>query len=441
LVENKKEEAMSQDRAKIKYLSSALPKEKEYDPFIEATLQFERAATFLDLDPWIYQRLKYPEKELTVHLSITMDNGRAESFTGFRVQHSTVRGPAKGGIRYSPNASLSECKALAAWMTWKCAVLDLPFGGGKGAIICDPLHMSENELRKLTKEYTLAIRDLIGPYKDIPAPDMFTNAQTMAWIADAYSQSLGYFEPAVVTGKPLHLWGSQGRAMATGYGLFFVLQEACRYLNTEIAGKKAAILGFGNVGSSIAKLIHRAGCQIIAIADIFGGIVNLHGLDPLEVEKYVSRTGTVVGFPETEPVDNETLISLPVDFLIPAACEGQINRENAHQVKAKIVLEGANGPTTLEADSLLQEKGVLVVPDILANAGGVTVSYLEWVQDLQRYFWSEEEILERTEKKMKKAFAEVLAVAEKHRLPLREAAYILAVSRVADSLAALGRAA
>ncbi|MCX7972871.1 MAG: Glu/Leu/Phe/Val dehydrogenase [Candidatus Aminicenantes bacterium] len=432
---------MSQESAKIKYITPPLPKEKEYDPFMEATLQFERAANFLDLDPWIYQRLKYPEKELTVHLVITLDNGRVESFTGFRVQHSTVRGPAKGGIRYSPNASLSECKALAAWMTWKCAVLDLPFGGGKGAVICDPLHMSENELRKLTKEYTLAIRDIIGPYKDIPAPDMFTNAQTMAWIADAYSQSVGYLEPAVVTGKPVHLWGSHGRAMATGYGLFFVLQEACRYLGLNLEGKKAAILGFGNVGSSIAKLIHKAGCQIIAVTDIFGGILNLHGLDPFELEKHVSRTGSVVGFPNSEPIDNETLISLPCDFLIPAACEGQIHRENAANVKAKIILEGANGPTTLEADEILKDKGVLVVPDILANAGGVTVSYLEWVQDLQRYFFSEEEILKKTESKMKKAFADVVAVAEKHQLTLREAAYVLAVSRVADTLAALGRAA
>lgn len=432
---------MSQEATKIKYITPSVPKEKEYDPFIEATLQFEKAANFLDLDPWVYQRLKYPEKELIVHLVITLDNGRAESFTGFRVQHSTVRGPAKGGIRYSPNASLSECKALAAWMTWKCAVLDLPFGGGKGAIICDPLQMSENELRKLTKEYTLAIRDIIGPYKDIPAPDMFTNAQTMAWIADAYSQSVGYLEPAVVTGKPLQLWGSQGRAMATGYGLFFVLQEACRYLKMNIEGKRAAILGFGNVGSSIAKLIHRAGCQIIAVTDIFGGILNLHGIDPFELEKHVSRTGSVVGFPESESIDNETLISLPCDFLIPAACEGQINRDNAAKVKARLVLEGANGPTTIEADDILRDKGVLVVPDILANAGGVTVSYLEWVQDLQRYFFSEEEILEKTEKKMKKAFADVVALAEKHSLTLREAAYVLAVSRVANSLAALGRAA
>lgn len=433
---------MKKEEAKVHYISP-IPelREKEYDPFLEATLQFERAASFLDLEPWIYQRLKYPEKELTVHLAITLDNGRAETFTGFRVQHSTVRGPAKGGIRYSPNASLNECKALATWMTWKCAVLDLPFGGGKGAVICDPLKMSENELRKLTKEYTLAIRDIIGPFKDIPAPDMFTNAQTMAWIADAYSQGQGYLEPAVVTGKPVHLWGSLGRAMATGTGLFFVLEEAAKYLDIKLAGKKVAILGFGNVGSSIAKLVHRAGCHIIAVTDIFGGIQSPNGIDPFELEKQVIQTGSIVNFPETEPIDNEGLIALPCDILIPAAVEGQINRDNADRVKARIVLEGANGPTTLEADEILKEKKVLVVPDILANAGGVTVSYLEWVQDLQRYFFTEEEIHAKTEKKMKKAFWDVVATMENYGVMMREAAYILAVGRVAESLTALGRAA
>jgi glutamate dehydrogenase/leucine dehydrogenase len=427
---------------KIRYISP-LPdlREKEYDPFIEATMQFERAASFLDLEPWIYQRLKYPERELTVHLAITLDNGRAETFTGFRVQHSTVRGPAKGGIRYSPNASLSECKALATWMTWKCAVLDLPFGGAKGAIICDALKMSENELKKLTKEYTMAIRDIIGPYKDIPAPDMFTNAQTMAWIADAYNQGNGYFEPAVVTGKPVHLWGSLGRAMATGTGLFFVLEEAAKYLQFSLEGKTVAILGFGNVGSSIAKLVHQAGCKIVAVTDIFGGIQCTAGIDPFELEKQVTRTGSIVDFPGTDPIDNESLIGLKCDILIPAAVEGQINRDNADRVKAEIVLEGANGPTTLEADEILKEKKVLVAPDILANAGGVTVSYLEWVQDLQRYFFSEEEIHEKTKKKIKKAFYDVVATMEKNGVTMREAAYILAVGRVADSLASLGRAA
>jgi glutamate dehydrogenase/leucine dehydrogenase len=427
--------------AKIKYISPIpVYREKEYDPFIEATMQFERAAGYLDLEPWIYQRLKYPERELTVHLVITLDDGRAETFTGFRVQHSTVRGPAKGGVRYSPDASISECKALATWMTWKCAVVDLPFGGGKGAIICDSLKMSENELRKLTKEYTYAIRDIIGPYKDVPAPDMFTNSQTMAWIAEAYSQGRGCVEPAVVTGKPVHLWGSLGRAMATGTGLFFVLTEASKYLNLALKGKKVAVLGFGNVGSSIAKLVHDAGCTVVAATDMFGGIHSEKGINPYEVEKQIAQTGSLVNFPDTEPIDNENLIALPVDILIPAAVEGQITKENAAKIKAKIVLEGANGPTTLEADEILAEKKVLVVPDILANAGGVTVSYLEWVQDLQRYFFTEEEVLEKTEKKMKKAFWEVVKVMEKHKVTMREAAYILAVGRVADSLRSLGRA-
>ncbi|MDI6845077.1 MAG: Glu/Leu/Phe/Val dehydrogenase [Candidatus Saccharicenans sp.] len=431
------------EKAKIHYIHP-VPEPKpaeEYDPFFEATMQFEKAANFLDLDPWIYQRLKYPERELTVHFPITMDDGRVEVFSGFRVQHSTVRGPAKGGIRFSPNASLSECKALATWMTWKCAVLDLPFGGGKGAVICDPLRMSENELRKLTKEYTLAIRDIIGPYKDVPAPDMFTNAQTMAWIADAYSQACGYLEPAVVTGKPVHLGGSQGRAMATGLGLYFVLEEALKYLGMNLQGRTVAILGFGNVGSSIAKLVHKAGCRIIAVTDIFGGIYSEKGIDPFELEKQVKQTGSVVNFPGTEPVDNESLIALDCDILIPAATEGQIHKGKASQVKARIVLEGANGPTTNEADRILVEKGVLVCPDILANAGGVTVSYLEWVQDLQRYFFTEEEVVDKLEKKMKRAFHEVIDIMEKNKLPMREAAYVLAVGRVAESLKALGRAA
>ena len=428
--------------AKIRYISP-IPelREKEYDPFLEATMQFERAASFLDIEPWIYQRLKHPEKELIVHLAITLDNGRAETFTGFRVQHSTVRGPAKGGIRYSPNASLSECKALASWMTWKCAVLDLPYGGGKGAVICDPLTMSENELKKLTKEYTMAIRDIIGPFKDIPAPDMFTNAQTMAWIVDAFRQGQGYLEPAVVTGKPTYLWGSQGRAMATGTGLFFVLEEASKHLNFSLQDKKVAVLGFGNVGSSIAKLVYKAGCKIVAVTDIFGGIHCSNGIDPFELEKQVAQTGAIVNFPGTEPIDNEGVISLPCDILIPAAIEGQINRENAGNVLARIILEGANGPTTLEGDEILKERDVLVIPDILANAGGVTVSYLEWVQDLQRYFFSEEEIHEKTEKKMKKAFWDVVATMKKYNVTMREAAYILAVGRVAESLTALGRAA
>ena len=419
-------------------IAPSVKKEKEYDPFIEATLQFERAAAYLDIEPWIYQRLKFPEKELTVHVCITRDNGRVESFTAYRIQHSTVRGPAKGGIRYSPNASLSECKALASWMTWKTAVVDLPLGGGKGAIICDPLNMSENELEKLTKEYTYAIKDIIGPYKDVPAPDMFTNAQTMAWILDAYSRATGTFEPGVVTGKPLSLWGSLGRAGATGSGLFYVLEEASKHLNYPLEGKKVAVLGFGNVGASIAKLVHDAGCKIVAVTDIYGGIYSDKGINPYELDEQVSRKGAVTNFPETEPIDNESLIVLDLDILIPAAVEGQINKDNANNIKARIVLEGANGPTTLEADEILEDKKILVMPDILANAGGVAVSYLEWVQNLQRFFFTEKEVLDRTSLKMKKSFWDIIKIMDTYNVTMRGAAYILAVGRVADSLRSLG---
>lgn len=426
--------------AKISYIEPAVRPETGYDPFMEATHQFEKAADTLDLEPWIYQRLKYPERELIVHFPITLDSGHAETFTGFRVQHSTIRGPGKGGIRFSPDASLSECKALATWMTWKCAVINLPFGGAKGAVICDPLKMSETELRKLTMSYTRSIRDIIGPYKDIPAPDMFTNAQTMAWIAEAYSESNGFLEPACVTGKPINLWGSLGRAMATGTGLFITLREIAKHQGFPLEGQKVSILGFGNVGSSIARLVHDAGCRIIAVTDLFGGIVNTKGIDPHKLNRYVSDTGSVVGFENTEPIDNESLIALPTDILIPAAVEGQINRFNASKVKARLILEGANGPTTLEADEVLDDMGVTVAPDILANAGGVAVSYLEWVQDLQRFFFSEEEIAKKTDEKMTRAVWEVIETMAKNKATMREAAYLLGVGRVSESLRMLGRA-
>ncbi len=428
-----------EQQAKIHYIEPVIQKkEGDYDAFIEATLQFENAADYLDLEPWIYQRLKYPERELIVHIPVSLDNGTAETFTGFRVQHSTIRGPSKGGIRYSPDASLSECKALASWMTWKSAVINIPFGGAKGAVICDPTNMSENELKKLTKQYINAIRDMIGPYKDIPAPDMFTNSQTMAWIADAYSQN-GQIEQAVVTGKPVFLGGSLGREDATGTGLFYMLREASKHLDFPLADKKVVVLGFGNVGSSIAKLVHKAGCKIIAVTDIYGGIHSEKGIDPFALKEHVSKNGSIVNFPETLPIDNEGLISLPCDILIPAAVEGQINKNNAADIKAKIILEGANGPTTVDADKILKEKETFVIPDILANAGGVMVSYLEWVQDLQRYFFSEEEVLAKTEKKMKHAFWEVIKTMNDYKVSMREAAYILAVGSVAKTYRVLGR--
>jgi len=412
---------------------------KKYDPFIEATLQYEKAANRIDLEPWIYNRLKYAERELTVHMTITRDNGTVETFTGYRVQHSTVRGPAKGGIRYSPDATLSECKALAAWMTWKTAVLDLPLGGAKGAVICNPPNMSENELEKLTKEYTIAIKDIIGPQKDIPAPDVCTNAQTMAWICDAYSRCVGHFEPAVVTGKPVNLCGSKGRAGATGLGMYYSLLEASKHLEYPLEGKRVAIIGYGNVGSSVAKLLYEYGAKVIGITDIYGGIYRKNGIDIPMLDDYVAKTKSVKGFKQYDSIANEELLELNCDILLPCAVEGMINGKNADKIKAKIICEGANGPTTAEADDILVDNGVFIIPDILANAGGVTVSYLEWVQDVQRFFYEEKEVKEKCWTMMQNSFWDVIRTADKFKTDNRQAAYILAVQRVADSIRMFGK--
>ncbi len=414
-------------------------KKKKYDPFIEATYQYEKAASMLDIEPWIYNRLKYPEKELTVHVTVTRDNGKVETYTGYRVQHSTLRGPGKGGIRYSPDASLEECKALAAWMTWKCAVLNLPLGGAKGAVICNPPEMSESELERLTKEYTYAIKEIIGPHKDVPAPDVWTNAQTMAWICDAYSRYVGYFEPAIVTGKPLAIGGSKGRSGATGLGMYYTLLETSKHLEIPLEGKRVAIIGYGNVGSSIARLLYDYGCKIIAITDIYGGIYNKNGIDINELDQYVSQTKTVKEFKKYGPITNEELLELDCDILLPCAIEGMINENNANKIRAKIICEGANGPTTNEATDILTEKKVFIIPDILANAGGVTVSYLEWVQDVQRLFYDEEEVKNKCWNMMQQSFWDVVRIAEKYKTNMRNAAYILAVNRVAETARLFGR--
>ena len=414
-------------------------RQKKYDPFIEATMQYEKAAGALDLEPWIYNRLKYPEKELTVHMTITRDSGEVETYTGYRVQHSTARGPGKGGIRYSPDASLSECKALAAWMTWKTAVLDLPLGGAKGAVICNPPEMTEGDLEKLTKEYTYSIKDIIGPDKDIPAPDVWTNSRTMAWICDAYSRYVGHFEPAVVTGKPLEIGGSRGRAGATGLGMYYSLLETSKHLEYPLEGKRVAIIGYGNVGASIAQLLHSYGCKVVAITDIYGGIYNRNGINIPALDNYVARSKTVTGFEQYDSITNEELIELKCEILLPCAVEGMINSKNADKVRAKIICEGANGPTTNEADEVLNDKKVFVIPDILANAGGVTVSYLEWIQDLQKYFLSEDEVKNKCYQMMQRSFWDVVRVANKHNTDMRHAAYILAVQRVADSIRMFGR--
>ncbi|UCF71343.1 MAG: Glu/Leu/Phe/Val dehydrogenase [candidate division WOR-3 bacterium] len=420
-------------------LNNTKIQEKKYDPFIEATMQYERAANSLDLESWIYNRLKFPEKELTVHMTITRDDGKVETYTGYRVQHCTVRGPGKGGIRYSPDASLSECKALAAWMTWKTAVLDLPLGGAKGAVICNPPAMTEGELEKLTKEYTYSIKEIIGPNRDIPAPDVWTNARTMAWICDAYSRYVGHFEPAVVTGKPIEIGGSLGRSGATGLGMYYSLLEASKHLEYPLEGKRVAIIGYGNVGCSIAELLYPYGCKIIAITDIYGGIYNRNGINITELSEYVTRTKSVSGFKKYDSITNEELLRLNCDILLPCAVEGMINEKNADKIKARIVCEGANGPTTADADEILVENGVFMLPDILANAGGVTVSYLEWIQDLQKLFYSEEEVKTRCWKMMQKAFWDVIRVADKYKTNMRHAAYILAVQRVADSIRMFGK--
>jgi len=419
--------------------TSRLDKAQKYDPFIEATLQYEMAANVLDLEPWIYNRLKYPEKELTVHMTITRDSGEVETFTGYRVQHSTLRGPGKGGIRYSPDASLSECKALAAWMTWKCAVLDLPLGGAKGAVICNPPEMSETELEKLTKEYTYAIKDIIGPHKDIPAPDLWTNAQTMAWICDAYSRYVGHFEPAVVTGKPLAIGGSKGRSGATGLGMYYALLEASKHLEYPLEGKRVAIIGYGNVGSSIARLLSKYGCKIIAITDIYGGIMNKNGINITTLDNYVAKTKSVKGFEKYDSITNEELLEMNCEILLPCAVEGMIHSKNADKIRAKIICEGANGPTTNEATEMLSSRGIFIIPDILANAGGVTVSYLEWVQDVQRLFYSEEEVKERCWSMMQRSFWDVVRISDKYKTDMRHGAYILAVQRVADSVRLFGK--
>lgn len=411
----------------------------KYDPFIEATLQYERAASMIDLEPWIYNRLKYPEKELTVHMTITRDSGKVETFTGYRVQHSTARGPGKGGIRYSPDASLSECKALAAWMTWKTAVLNLPLGGAKGAVICNPPNMSENELEKLTKEYTVAIKDIIGPNKDIPAPDVWTNAQTMAWICDAYSRCVGHFEPAVVTGKPVYLCGSKGREGATGLGMYYTLLETSKHLEYPLEGKRIAIIGYGNVGCSIARLLDEYGCKIIAVTDIYGGIHKKNGINIKELDKHVSRIKTVKEFKGCDSITNDELLELNCDILLPCAVEGMINKKNADKIKAHIICEGANGPTTTEADDILNDKDIFIIPDILANAGGVTVSYLEWVQDVQRVFYEESEVKNKCWDMMQRSFWDVIRTSEKFKLDNRSAAYTLAVQRVADTVRSFGK--
>ena len=407
--------------------------EQAENPYHIAQKQFDLVAERLHLDPGIRQILRHPKRELTVNFPVRQDDGGVRVYTGYRVHHNVNRGPAKGGIRYHPDVTIDEVRALSMWMTWKCAVVNIPYGGAKGGVICDPKQMSQAELERLTRRYTTEISILIGPDRDIPAPDVNTNARTMAWIMDTYSMHKGYSVPAVVTGKPIAIGGSEGRNEATGRGCMYTVLEALNHLKMDVKNTTTVVQGFGNVGSISAMLLHQQGSRIIALSDSRGGIYNPKGLDPRKVMRFKEETGALAGFPEAELVTNEDLLTLPCDILVPAALENQITARNADKVRAKVVAEGANGPTTPEADIILYQKGVFMIPDVLANAGGVTVSYFEWVQDLQNLFWDVEEINRKLERIMVRSFQEVLKTAVEQTVDMRTAAYILAVQRVAEA--------
>jgi glutamate dehydrogenase (NAD(P)+) len=403
------------------------------NPFITAQRQYDIAANFLNIDPSVNTILRDVQRILTVNFPVHMDDGSIRLFTGFRVQHNLHRGPTKGGIRYHPGVSLDEVKALAMWMTWKCAIFNLPFGGAKGGVIVDPKRLSVNELENLTRRFTSELSILIGPESDIPAPDMGTNAQTMAWMMDTYSMHKGYSVPAVVTGKPLSIGGSQGRDEATGRGVMIVTIEALKHFSLSPDDVTVAVQGFGNVGGHSARLLAEQGCSVVAVSDVSGALYAPKGINIPDLMRYTQEHGTIRGFPHADRITNDELLTLPVTVLVPAAMENQITGDNADDIQARIITEGANGPTTPEADDILRDKGTFLIPDVLANAGGVTVSYFEWVQDLQHFFWTEEEINERLHKIMRHTFQRVLAAKQLHNVDMRLAAYILAVQTVADA--------
>lgn len=405
------------------------------NPFKAMQNRLEKAAELYHLEDSLFKVFMAPARSMIVSIPVQMDNGKWQIFEGYRVQHNTARGPAKGGLRYDMNVTLDEVKALAAWMTWKCAVVKVPFGGAKGGIICDPKKMSSGELERLTRRYTAEIFDIIGPERDVPAPDIGTNSQTMAWILDTYSMHVGQFTPSVVTGKPLGLGGSLGRQEATGRGILIVAREAMRKIGRSLEGAKIIIQGFGNVGSEAARLLYESGALITHISDVNGAIENKNGLDIKALIAYAaSNSGSIQGFKESNPCDKDAMLTAKADILIPAAIENQITEQNASKIQAQIIVEGANGPTTPVADDILLDQGVIVVPDILANAGGVTVSYFEWVQNRQGYYWLEREVNEKLNVTMVQAYENVMQTANKYKTNPRIGAYILALERVSDAM-------
>ncbi|HTC90570.1 MAG TPA: Glu/Leu/Phe/Val dehydrogenase [Bryobacteraceae bacterium] len=412
--------------------------EKESNPWVSAEARFDEAAELLGLDEGLRKILRMPALELKVSVPVMLDDGRYEVFTGYRVQHSIVRGPAKGGIRFAPDVTLDEVRALSAWMTWKCAVVNIPFGGAKGGVICDPDVLSPGELERITRRYTSEIMDIIGPERDVPAPDINTNPQTMAWIMDTYSMHKRHTVTGVVTGKPLALGGSAGRTEATGRGCMIVTMQALRRFGLELPNTRVVIQGFGNVGGMSARLMARSGFKIVCIIEYDGAVYNAKGLDIEALMLHRKETGSITGFSEGEDIDRESAFFLDCDVLLPAAKENVITTANADRIKAKIICEGANGPTTSEADAILAEKKIFVIPDILANAGGVTVSYFEWVQDRQGFFWNEQLVNGRLEEIMVNSFRDVVSYAEKHQVHNRLAAYMLAIDRVSSALQTRG---
>jgi glutamate dehydrogenase/leucine dehydrogenase len=411
---------------------------KERTPYGVALEQLRLASEKLNLDSGIHAMLQVPKRSLSVTVAIKMDNGKIGVFQGMRVQHMDARGPFKGGIRYHPGVTLDEVTALSMWMTWKCSVMDIPYGGAKGGICCNPKAMSRTELENLTRRYTSMIFDIIGPYRDVPAPDVYTDAQTMAWIMDTYSQRQGYSVPECVTGKPIAIGGSEGRNEATSFGADICVREACKQLDMKFKGSTVAVQGYGNVGWNAAKIAYDWGAKILAVSDSMGGIYSKEGLNPYKVYEHKQKTGSVINFKGTERVTNEEVLSTKCDILIPAALENSITKENADKIQAKIISEGANGQTTPEADKTLHEKKILLVPDILANAGGVTVSYFEWVQNLEREHWTLDEVNKKLEAKMVKAFKDVYVQSKKEKCDMRIAALMLGVGRVSDAIKTLG---